>query len=444
MSFLRCFQIAASCLGLSLAVTTQGQDWPQWLGVNRDGKTAGFSAPKSWPKELTQKWKVSVGDGVSTPSLVGDKLYVFSRQNGAEIARCLDAATGKELWQQKYDALGATGPASGFSGPRATPVVADGKVVTYGVRGMLSCLDAKDGKVLWRKEEFNGGVPRFFTSSSPLFTDGLCVAQLGGGEKEGGVFAFAIGDGEEKWRWTGDAPGYASPVLMTIDGTKVAIAVTDTKLVALNLADGKKSLEIGFAAQGRGGYNAATPIVDGQTLIYSGSGRGSTAVKLVKKGDVLAAEDLWKNTDNSVVFNSPVLKNGAVYGLSAGNDIFCINARDGKTAWSVSSSGGSSGTAGSSPGQIASAPGGGGGERKGGRGGGGMGRSGFGSIVDAGSVMLAMTPSAELVVFEPSDSAYKEVARIKVAEGSTYAMPVPSGNRLFLKDQDSVMLLSVQ
>jgi len=159
---------------------------------------------------------------------------------------------------------------------------------------------------------------------------------------------------------------------------------------------------------------------------------------------VLAAEDLWKNTDNSVVFNSPVLKNGAVYGLSAGNDIFCINARDGKTAWSVASSSGSSGTAGSSPGQIASAPGGGGGERKGGRGGGGMGRSGFGSIVDAGSVMLAMTPSAELVVFEPSDSAYKEVARIKVAEGSTYAMPVPSGNRLFLKDQDSVMLLSVQ
>src|SRR6185295_1843077 len=121
-----------------------------------------------------------------------------------------------------------------------------------------------------------------------------------------------IGDGKEKWRWTGDAPGYASPVLMTIDGTKVAIAVTDTKLVALNLADGKKLLEIGFAAQGRGGYNAATPIVDGQTLIYSGSGRGSTAVKLVKKGDVLAAEDLWKNTDNSVVFNSPVLKNAAV------------------------------------------------------------------------------------------------------------------------------------
>src|SRR5947209_5514776 len=69
------------------------QDWPQWRGANRDGKAAGFKPPKTWPKELTQKWKVTVGDGVATPALVGDKLYVFSRQSGAEITRCLDAGT---------------------------------------------------------------------------------------------------------------------------------------------------------------------------------------------------------------------------------------------------------------------------------------------------------------------------------------------------------------
>src|SRR5882672_3484243 len=78
------------------------QDWPQWRGANRDAKAADFKAPKNWPKELTQKWKVTVGEGVATPSLVGDKLYVFSRQEGNEVIRCLNVADGKELWLEKY------------------------------------------------------------------------------------------------------------------------------------------------------------------------------------------------------------------------------------------------------------------------------------------------------------------------------------------------------
>ena len=80
-------------LGIAMLVagTAAAQDWSQWRGDNRDAKAAAFSAPATWPKELTKKWEVSVGDGVATPSLVGDRLYVFTRQDGNEIARCLDA-----------------------------------------------------------------------------------------------------------------------------------------------------------------------------------------------------------------------------------------------------------------------------------------------------------------------------------------------------------------
>src|SRR5205823_6408917 len=134
-------------------------DWPQWRGPERDGRVTGFEAPKAWPKELTKKWKVAVGDGVATPALVGDKLYLFSRQDGQEITRCLEAATGKEVWQDKYEAQGATGAAQSFSGPRSSPAVAEGKVVTLGVRSTLSCLDAATGKVLWRKDDFKGTLP---------------------------------------------------------------------------------------------------------------------------------------------------------------------------------------------------------------------------------------------------------------------------------------------
>src|SRR5438876_917748 len=73
-------------------------DWPQWRGPNRDAKVAGFTAPATWPKALTKKWEVAVGDGVATPALVGDKLYVFSREGGDEVVRCLEAATSKEIW----------------------------------------------------------------------------------------------------------------------------------------------------------------------------------------------------------------------------------------------------------------------------------------------------------------------------------------------------------
>lgn len=402
----------------------RAQDWPQWRGTNRDAKAA-FTAPKTWPKELTQKWKVTVGDGVATPSLVGDKLYVFARQDGREILRCLEAGSGKELWQEKYDALGATGPASGFSGPRCSPTVADGKVVTLGVRGVLSCLDAASGKLLWRKDDFPSAMPRFFTSSSPLVADGLCVAEVGGGS-QGGIVAYDLTTGNEKWKWTGDSPAYASPVLMTAGGAKLVVAQTETKMLALSLADGKLVWETPFAVQGRG-YNAASPIVDGQTIIYTGSNRGTTAVRLEKEGDGFAAKPLWKNADISVQFNTPVLKGGFLYGLTAGNDLFCLNAADGKTAWTAPIT--------PSAGNAAPAPGGGRGMRGGG---------GYGSLVDAGPVLLALTPASQLIAFQPGDKAYTELARIKVADTPTHAYPVISGNRIFTKDQDSVTLWTVE
>src|SRR5438132_3061299 len=94
--------VLAGCGMLLSATHLQAQDWPQWRGPNRDAKATGFKAPKDWPKELKKKWKVAVGDSVATPALVGDKLYVFSRQDGNEVIRCLKASDGEEVWQDKY------------------------------------------------------------------------------------------------------------------------------------------------------------------------------------------------------------------------------------------------------------------------------------------------------------------------------------------------------
>jgi outer membrane protein assembly factor BamB len=398
----------AGCVML-LGVSGLGaQDWPQWRGPNRDAKATGFTAPKTWPRELTQKWKVPVGDGVATPALVGDKLYVFSREGSNEVVRCLAAATGKEIWQDKYPAQAATGPARSFPGPRSSPTVAEGKVVTLGVSGTLSCYDASSGKVLWRNQDYKGSVPGFFTSSSPIIVDNLCIAQVGS-ERNGVIVALDLANGKEKWKAAGGGTAYASPVLLNLGKTKLIVAETQQNIVAIGLADGKVLWQTPFAAARRG-YNACTPIVDGQTVIFSGSGRGTKAVKLEQEGDKVVGKELWSNDNISVQFNTPVVTNGMVFGLTSGDSLFCINAGSGKTAWSSSVKG----------------------------------RRGYGSVVDAGGVLLALTPSSQLLVFQPIDKEFKQLASYKVADSPTYAYPIVAGNRVFVKDSDSLTLWTIE
>jgi outer membrane protein assembly factor BamB len=383
------------------------QDSPQWRGPNRNGLVSGFTAPQSWPKELTQKWKTTVGLGDSTPALVGDKLYVFARQGEDEVVLCLNAADGKEAWRDKYAVKGISGPASReHSGPRSSPAVAEGKVITLGVTGVVSCLDAESGKVAWRNEEFKD-VPRFYTSLSPVIVEGMAILHLGG-QGKGAVVAFDLAAGKPKWTWNGDGPAYASPVIMTVEGTKQFVSMTDKNIIGIDVADGKLLWQIPFAPQGMS-YNAATPIVDGQTVIYTGQGRGTKAVKVEKQGESFVPQELWSNADLRTQFNSPVLENGLLYGLSDRGNFFCLDAKTGKAAWTDAAKHGN-----------------------------------YGNILDAGSVLLALPNNSELSVFRPNDKQYEEVAHYKVAATPTYASPIISGNRIFVKDQDSVTLWTIE
>ena len=112
----------------SLSLSSPAADWPQWRGPNRDGKATDFKVPSAWPAELKQAWDVVVGDGVATPALVGNRLYVHSREGGNEVLRCLDAATGKEIWKAEWACPGSTDPGR-FVGPRSSPAVGEGKVI---------------------------------------------------------------------------------------------------------------------------------------------------------------------------------------------------------------------------------------------------------------------------------------------------------------------------
>lgn len=396
--------VVVVCVALIGTARAFAQDWPQWRGPNRDGKVAGFAAPDAAPKSLVKKWSIEIGSGDATPALVGERLYAFVRQDEDEVTICLNASDGEQVWKDKYAAKAVTGAASRHPGPRSSPAVAGGRVVTLGVAGVLSCLDAASGKVLWRKDPFAGAVPTFFTAMSPMIVDQLVVVHLGA-ESKGALIAYDLESGDEKWRWDGEGPHYASPVLLTVDGTKQVVTLSAKSVVGVSLADGKLLWQLPFVPTGRA-YNAATPIVDGQTVIYTGAGRGTRAVKIEAEGDGFAAKELWSNPDVAPQYNTPVLKNGLLFGLSDRGRLFCLNAKNGETAWLDETAYG----------------------------------RGFAAILDVGPCLVALPSTSELIAFEPSAEGYEELAKIKVAETETYAHPVIAGNRVFVKDQNSLTL----
>jgi outer membrane protein assembly factor BamB len=401
------------CLALFSVNSVWAQDWPQWRGPNRDNKVTGFKEPATWPKELTQKWKAKVGLGDASPVLVGDKVYVFTRDGDNETIVCLDAAKGTELWKDKYPAKEARVPRGGHTGPRSSPAVADGKVCTLGVEGVLSCLKADSGKVVWRKE--STGRPRFFTASSPIIADGMCIAYLGS-EGKGELTAYDLAKGDEKWKWSGDGPPYASPVLMTAEKTKQLVTLTEKSVVGIGVADGKLLWQLPWATR-QMQYNSITPIVDGQTVFYAREGTGTVAVKIEKKDDAFAAKELWTKKESAGKYNTPLLKDGLIFGLSpsggSATKIFCMKAETGDVLWTDKTEHGE-----------------------------------CGAILDAGSVLLALTSDSKLVVFKPDNKEFKEVATYKVADKGakegTWAGPIIAGNRVFVKDVDSVILWTIE
>jgi outer membrane protein assembly factor BamB len=324
------------------------------------------------------------------------------------VTLCLDARDGRELWRAKYAAQAVTGAASRHPGPRSSPAVAEGKVVTLGVGGVLSCLEAASGKVVWRKDPFPKVVPQFFTSTSPMIVDGVAVAHLGG-RGNGAILAYDLSTGNEKWRWDAEGPEYASPVLLTVDGRKQLVTLTEKSIVALGVADGELLWQLPFVPQRRA-YNAATPIVDGQTVIYTGAARGAKAVTIEKRGAGFAAKELWSNPELAPQFNTPVLKDGLLFGFSDRGSLYCIDAQTGRTAWTDTAQHG----------------------------------RGFAAMLDVGACLLALPSTSELIAFKPVESQYEELARIKVSETPTYAHPVIAGNRIFVKDEAALTMWRVE
>jgi outer membrane protein assembly factor BamB len=396
---------------VALTVIGQAQrpstDWTQWRGPNRDGAIAAFAAPAAWPETLVRRWKVEVGTGYSTPIIVGDRVYQFSRVGENETMTAFDAASGKQLWQGGYPApfqmMSATvqhGP-----GPKSTPVFFNGRLYSIGMTGTVTAWDAASGKQVWQKPGDPKNVPTFTTHAfSPVIDNGVVIFHLGG-HNNGALSGLDLATGAVKWSWTGDGPGYGSPVLANIGGTRQVITITQDKLVSLDTATGALLWERAFASGND--TNSITPVIDGQTVIVSGNGGPTVAFAVAKKGTQWATDTLWENADIAARFNDPVILGDLLFGMAQRNSgqYFGVDVKSGKTLWL------------SEPRQAAKV-----------------------ALQRAGDLVFILENDGELVVARRSTTAFEPVKRYKVADAETWSQPAISGNRIFVKDVSSLTL----
>ena len=245
-----------------------GTDWPQFRGPNRDGSAAAFKEPQTWPTQLTKKWAINVGEGYSTPLIVGDRVYTFTRQGTNEVMQALDANTGKSLWQTRYAAPVKVNPAAEAHGPgpKSTPAFAGGRLYTLGMGGIVTAFDAGSGKQLWQKPA-TPKLPLYGTAASPLVDRGLVIVNVGGHDA-GALTAFDANTGSVKWSWNGDGPSYASPIVADIAGVRQVIALTQDNVVGIAAADGRLLWRRSFKTEFT--QNIITPVLIGDTVIIAG------------------------------------------------------------------------------------------------------------------------------------------------------------------------------
>lgn len=385
-----------------------GQDWTQWRGPNRDGTVTAFDVPASWPSGLTAQWKVEVGFGYASPILIGDRVYMFTRQGDDEVMLALDAGSGETLWRTGYDAsfrmVAATrnhGP-----GPKSTPAYSDGRLFTLGISGIVTAFDADTGRQIWQRPA--GPVePLYHTGQSP-FVDGDLMILHVGGQDDGALTAFDVATGDVRWSWDGDGPAYGSPIVAEMSGVRQIITFTQENFIGVSAETGELLWRRPFTTPST--TTSQTPHIYQGDVIESGRGNGITRVRVVREGNAWTTENVWHTDEVSLHMTNGVVVDGVMFGLSHLNSgqYFGLDLDTGEVLWT------------SAPRQADNA-----------------------AILNVGATILSLEADAELVIVPHSRTGFEPLQRYEVADSPTWTLPTISGNRMFVKDVESLTLWTI-
>lgn len=335
-----------------LTASSRGDDWPQWLGPQRDSiwRESGIleKFPPGGPKI---RWRAPVKAGYAGPAVAAGRVFVTDRilakdaRNppefipfrpkgipGTERVLCLNEEDGKLLWQHEYDCPYTV---SYPLGPRATPLVDQDRVYALGTEGHLFCLDAATGKVHWSHhfpKEFGAATPMWGYAAHPLLDGQKLICMVGG--KGSAVVAFDKDSGKERWRaLSTEKLGYCPPMIYEVGGKRQLIIWHGEAVNGLDPETGHVYWSVPFAP-----YQAmaiSTPRKAGDFLFLTSTFGNSMAIKL--QADKPGAKLAWKGdprkTSFDSVFCSPVAEGDYLYGSNSDGELVCIKADTGERCW---------------------------------------------------------------------------------------------------------------
>lgn len=334
------FMIVTLMMALALAdQPARADDWPQWRGERRDGiwRETGI-VERFTSTTLTARWRAPVGPGYSGPTVAGGRVYLMDRQEKpAELERilCFDEATGKPLWAVPYPCHYVK---VGYPlGPRASVTIDGGRAYALGTMGHLHCLDAATGKILWQHDtftEYKIGVPIWGIAAAPLVDGGQVIVNVGGA---GGacIIAFDCASGKERWRALDDHASYSAPIITRQNGRRVLVCWTADSVAGLDPASGKVYWRQPYKQM----MAVATPVLDGGRLFVSSFYGGSLMLRL--KENEMGVEVAWqrkgaseRKTDSMhSTIATPIFEGQYIYGMDSYGELRCLDAATGERIW---------------------------------------------------------------------------------------------------------------
>jgi outer membrane protein assembly factor BamB len=325
----------------ALSSNSPGEEWPQFLGKQRNGVSSEKNLLDAFPAAgPTIRWRIPGGVGMSAIAVQDDTAVTTWNADGKQLLVALDAVTGKVKWKAE---LGEAYENSMGDGPRATPTIAEQNVYAYSGEGILIAVDLKSGQLRWSKnvmEELSAEPSEYGMSCSPLVVDDRVIVHAGG--SEAAIAAFAVANGKLLWKCGSGHAGYSSPTIMDISGEPQVVTVTGTAVMGIDPENGKALWSYPFETDY--GCNTASPVwVDGSVFISAGENHGSVLLDLTKNKDKYSVSERWKSLDaKSVMRNewqTSILIGDYLYGFdnvgAAGpiSHFSCIEAKTGKPVW---------------------------------------------------------------------------------------------------------------
>ncbi len=310
--------------------------WTDFRGPKRDGHYTEQPINVEWVKSPPKLlWKQPIGGGYSSFAIADGLAFTIEQRREQEAVTAYEVTTGREMWAHSYSAH--FNEWMGGEGPRATPTWHEGRIYSLGGTGQFCCLEAATGKLLWQHDLFaeNGSTNLYFgMGASPLIVDDKVFVLAGEPQRRDArmLIAYDKATGSLAWKVLESKAAYASPMLVTLAGERQVLVHSSGHLLGLSPTDGKSLWRFPWRVEFDN--TIAQPIVTGtnRLVLSAGYGTGAVGLELNRTESGFAVKELWRNKFLKNKFTSSVLHNGHLYGLDE-DILVCLDATTGERRW---------------------------------------------------------------------------------------------------------------